>query len=385
MRCPEGDEARRTAARGGAEHLNPEPPFALCGPTHTLVADGVRRRYCDVRAAQAALRSGAAPIVLGALPFDASAPAALLAPGTVHSLAGPPDWPSGPLPPVRIAAAVPLPGDYRARIGRARDQLAAADNSLHKVVLARALRLTADGPLDARVVLRRLIDADPGAYGYLADLTAAGDDYAGAALVGASPELLVARSGDRVTCRPFAGSAPRAADPDADAASGAALAGSAKNRHEHQLVIDTIRTALEPLCDDLTIAAEPELSRTATVWHLCTPISARLRDTATDAIDLALALHPTPAVGGVPTRAATELIAELEGDRGFYAGAVGWCDAHGDGQWVVSIRCAELSADRRTALARAGGGIVAESDPDDEVAETTTKFATILNALGVGG
>ncbi|WP_424752530.1 isochorismate synthase [Mycobacterium sp.] len=360
-----------------------EPPFALCGPTQTLVADGVRRRYCDVQAAQEALRSESAPIVLGALPFDLDRPAALLTPNAVHRADGPPDWPTGPLPSVRIAAAVPPPADYRAWIGRALDRLAAPDNSLRKVVLARALQLVADAPLDARVVLRRLVAADPAAYGYLVDLTAAGDDYAGVALVGASPELLVARSGDRVGCRPFAGSAPRAADPEVDAANGANLAGSAKNRHEHQLVIETIRAALEPLCDDLTIAPEPQLSRTAAVWHLCTPISGRLREESTTAIDLALALHPTPAVGGVPTKAATELIVELEGDRGFYAGAVGWCDARGDGHWVVSIRCAQLSADRRTALARAGGGIVAESDPDDEVAETTTKFATILNALGV--
>lgn len=363
--------------------MNREPPFALCGPTRTLIADGVSRRYCDVRAAQAALRSNQAPIVLGALPFDLSSPAALLTPRAVDVTHGLPDWPTGPLPPVRVAAALPPPGDYRDRIRRARDQLAAADNPLHKVVLARALELAADAPMDARAVLRRLVAADPAAYGYLVDLSAAGDGYAGVALVGASPELLVARSGDRVECRPFAGSAPRAADPDADAANGAALAASAKNRHEHQLVIETIRAALQPLCDDLSIAAEPQLSRTAAVWHLCTPISGRLRDTSTSAIDLALALHPTPAVGGVPTEAAVQLIAELEGDRGFYAGAVGWCDAAGDGRWVVSLRCAQLSADRRSALARAGGGIVAESDPDDEVAETTTKFATILNALEV--
>jgi isochorismate synthase len=360
-----------------------EPPFALCGPGGALVADGVQTRYSDVSAAQAALRAGVAPIVLGALPFDVSRPAALLVPNAVRRTDGLPDWPTGPLPAVRIAAAIPAPVEYRARIGCARDRLAAPDNSLRKVVLARALRLTADAPLDARALLRRLVDADPAAYGYLVDLTPAGGDYAGAALVGASPELLVARTGDRVVCQPFAGSAPRAADPDLDAANGAALAGSAKNRHEHQLVIDAMRAALEPLCDDLAIAPEPQLSRTAAVWHLCTPISGRLRDTSTTAIDLALALHPTPAVGGVPTDAASELIAELEGDRGFYAGATGWCDASGDGHWVVSIRCAQLSADRRTALARAGGGIVAESDPDDEVDETTTKFATILNALGV--
>jgi isochorismate synthase len=360
-----------------------EPVFALCHAEGTLVADGARAHYSDLAAAQAALRSGEAPIVLGALPFDVGEAAALLVPDALRRADATQDWPTGPLPAVRIAAALPDPTEYRARISRARDQLAATDNPLNKVVLSRALRLAADAPLDARIILRRLVSADPAAYGYLVDLTPAGGEYAGAALVGASPELLVARSGDRVTCQPFAGSARRAADPEVDAANGAALAASAKDRHEHRLVIDTMRAALEPLCDELTIAPEPLLRRTAAVWHLCTPISGRLRDTSTTAIDLALALHPTPAVGGVPTKAASELIAELEGDRGFYAGAVGWCDAKGDGRWVVTIRCAQLSADRRTALARAGGGIVAESDPDDEVDETTTKFATILSALGV--
>jgi isochorismate synthase len=360
-----------------------EPPFVLCGPSGTLVADRVAAHFSDVHAARAALLSGTTPIVLGALPFDVNRPASLLVPENVSRLDGLPDWPTGPLPAVRIAAAIPAPTEYRARIGRARDRLTAPGSALRKVVLARALRLTADAPLDARAVLRRLMNADPTAYGYLVDLTAAGAAHAGAALVGATPELLVARSGDRVVCRPFAGSAPRAADPDVDAANGAALAASAKDRHEHRLVIDAMRAALEPVCDDLTLAPEPQLSRTAAVWHLCTPITGRLRDMSTTAIDLALALHPTPAVGGVPTDAAAKLIAELEGDRGFYAGAAGWCDAAGDGRWVVSIRCAQLSADRRTALAHAGGGIVAESDPDDEVAETTTKFATILRALGV--
>lgn len=360
-----------------------EPPFALCGPGRTLVADGVRAHYCDVRAAQAALRSGSAPMIVGALPFDVNKPAALMVPNQVRRLEALPGWPTGPLPKVHVSAAVPSLVDHRARISNARDQLGALDNPLHKVVLARALRFSADAALDARILLRRLAAADPASYGYLVDLSPAGDTYLGAALVGASPELLVTRAGDRVICQPFAGSAPRAADPEVDAANGAALAGSAKNRHEHQLVIDTMYAALQPLCDDLEIASEPHLNRTAAVWHLCTPIAGRLRDTSTTAIDLALALHPTPAVGGVPTEAAKELIAALEGDRGFYAGTVGWCDARGDGSWVVSIRCAQLSADRRTAIAHAGGGIVAESDPDDEVAETTTKFTTILTALGV--
>lgn len=360
-----------------------EPPFALFGPGGPMVADGVRSRYHQVDAAQAALRAGNVPIVLGALPFDVHGPAALLTPHAVLRTDTLQHWPMGPLPSVRIVAELPPPADYRARISLARGQLTAPDSTLQKVVLARALRLAADNPLDARVIVRRLMAADPGAYGYLVDLTPAGRDYSGMALVGASPELLVARDGERVMCQPFAGSAPRDADPELDAANGAALAGSAKNRHEHQLVIDTMRAALQPLCADLVIAAEPRLSRTAALWHLCTPISGRLRDSSTTALDLALALHPTPAVGGVPTKAAVQLIATLEGDRGFYAGAAGWCDAQGNGQWVVSLRCAQLSADRRSVLAHAGGGIVAESDPHDEVNETTTKFATILAALGV--
>ena len=116
---------------------------------------------------------------------------------------------------------------------------------------------------------------------------------------------------------------------------------------------------------------------------ITTPITGKIRERSNTALDLAIALHPTPAVGGVPAAAAADLINELEGDRGFYAGAIGWCDQRGDGRWVVSIRGAQLSADRRTADAHSGGGIVAESDPDDEVAETTTKFNTILSALGV--
>jgi isochorismate synthase len=186
-----------------------------------------------------------------------------------------------------------------------------------------------------------------------------------------------------VSCQPFAGSAPRSADPETDRANGAALVESAKNRVEHAMVVDAMRKALDPLCVELQIAPTPQLSATAALWHLSTPMTARLRETSTTALDLALALHPTPAVGGVPTDAAVALIAGLEGDRGFYAGTAGWCDSRGDGRWVVSIRCAALSADRRRARAHSGGGIVASSDPDDELAETTTKFTTILTALGV--
>ncbi len=360
-----------------------EPTFVLDGPDGVIVGEGVHTAFPHIAEARAALASHSAPIILGALPFDLRKPAALIRPQAVRFTDEPPEWPLRELPTVQITGTTPDADEHRRRIEAALTRLRDPADDLHKVVLARALRLTADGRLDARTVLHRLAANDAQATKYLVDLSAAGDGFSGTVLVGASPELLVARQGQQVLCRPFAGSAPRLADPEADAASGAALAASEKNRHEHQLVVDALRAALEPLCTDLQIAESPQLSKTAAVWHLYTPISGVIRQKSTTALDLAIALHPTPAVGGSPTDRAVALIDTIEGDRGFYAGTVGWCDQRGDGRWVVSIRCAQLSADRRTAIAHSGGGIVAESEPDDELDETTTKFRTILSALGV--
>ncbi|KHO23442.1 isochorismate synthase MenF [Mycolicibacterium setense] len=357
------------------------PSFVLAGPTGAVLAEGISTGFADIADAQAALRAGT-PIVLGALPFDLTAPAALYAPQAVQFGEALPEWDASPPPAVLDRETLPPGPVHRARVAEAIRRLRDPEIPLDKVVLARALRLSADSAWDVCGVLRRLADADPAATVYLADLSPAGAAHAGTVLVGASPELLVAREGETVICQPFAGSAPRSPDPEIDAANAAALAASAKNRHEHQLVVDMMRQALDPLCAELEIAEEPQLHGTDALWHLSTPVVGRLRERHTTAIDLALALHPTPAVGGVPNDRAAALISELEGDRGFYAGAVGWCDSNGDGRWVVSIRCAVLSADRHTALASAGGGIVAESDPDDEVDETTTKFRTILTGLG---
>ena len=143
-----------------------------------------------------------------------------------------------------------------------------------------------------------------------------------------------------------------------------------------------MREALDPLCADLQIAGEPQLHRTDALWHLSTPITGRLRETVNHALDLALALHPTPAVGGVPDRGGGRADRRTRGRprllrgrgrlvRRSAATAAGWCRS----------ACAQLSADRRSAVAHSGGGIVAESEPDDEVDETTTKFRTILTGL----
>ncbi|WP_345714200.1 isochorismate synthase, partial [Kineococcus glutinatus] len=200
-------------------------------------------------------------------------------------------------------------------------------------------------------------------------------------LVGASPELLLRRRGREVVSVPLAGSQPRSADPAVDAARARRLVASDKDRREHGFVVDAIVGALRPLCTDVR-ALPPELLATPTVWHLATRITGRLRDGATTSAELVAALHPTPAVAGTPRPAATALIAELEGfDRGCYAGAIGWQDTAGDGEWSVGVRCAELSGNRLRLFA--GAGVVAGSDPEAELAETRAKLRTVAGALGI--
>ncbi|UNQ39158.1 isochorismate synthase [Prescottella equi] len=356
--------------------------FLLSRSDRTLRTAGTRDRYDTVAAAAAALADGRVELVVGALPFDPSAPTALTAPATAAWTDGPwrPDT-VAPLPRVTIAGEVPSPAEHVARVRRLVDRLRGGE--FDKVVAARAVRLTADAPIDPEALAARMIRRHETANGFAVDLTASGEGYRGHTLVGASPEILLGRRGDVVTCRPLAGSAPRRADPDADQAEGAELLASAKNLAEHAYVVEWIRELLAPLCAELDVPASPELTRTGELWHLASPIRGRLLDGSVSSLELARRLHPTPAVCGTPTDRALDAIRDVEGDRRFYGGAVGWCDRVGDGDWVVAIRCAEIDADGTSALAWAGGGIVAASDPDTELAETTTKLGTLLGALGV--
>ena len=249
-------------------------------------------------------------------------------------------------------------------------------SGLQKVVLARSRSAALPAPLDITALLARLLGQNPSAYVFAAPLPG------NKTLVGASPELLIRRSGTLALSNPLAGSVPRCADPVQDAANAQALLRSVKDLHEHAIVVDMVAGVMGGLCHDLVVPPRPELMRTDSMWHLSTKLQGRLRDPETTSLDLAFALHPTPAVCGWPTQMACELIEELEESaRGFYAGAVGWTDAAGNGEWAVSIRCAEVSNDG--VRVHAGAGIVPGSDPQLELAETEAKFRTILAGLGV--
>ncbi|GIX22572.1 MAG: isochorismate synthase DhbC [Gammaproteobacteria bacterium] len=382
---PAPDSAASGAAPAVAAY-RPGRSLYFASPETALLADGPRAALAGRTPAQEAAEAlrlarelGVAdPVVVGAVPFDTRRPAALwVAAGVRRGPRGGAAEPRRPAAGRARLEATPAPERYLEAVWRALHRIRRGE--LQKIVLARALEVTLPEAPDLQAVLANLQAADAQAYTYAIDIPPA---LGGGVLLGASPELLVERRGRRVRLHPLAGSRPRSADPQRDAAMAEALLASDKDRREHALVVEAIAAVLEPLCTRLEVPDRPSLSRTAALWHLGTFIEGELAEPAPSSLELALRLHPTPAVCGTPRAAARALIGELEGmDRGLFAGLVGWCDASGDGQWAVTIRCAR--AEGRRLQLYAGAGVVAGSDPQQELAETAAKFRTLLDALGV--
>lgn len=238
-----------------------------------------------------------------------------------------------------------------------------------KVVLARAVEVSANRPIVVADVVRRLHDLYPSCTTFSVE-----------GFVGASPELLVSRHGAAVVSYPLAGTTARVGDPDADAAAAAALLASDKDRAEHRLTVDDVAASLHPWCAEVSVPDGPGVVALRNVTHLGTRITGTLSSETTSVLDLVAALHPTAAVGGQPTKEALSWLAKHERlDRGRYAGPVGWVDATGDGEWWVGIRCAEIDDNR--AVLRAGCGIVSGSEPASELIESQLKLQALLAAL----
>jgi menaquinone-specific isochorismate synthase len=241
---------------------------------------------------------------------------------------------------------------------------------LDKVVLARDVVAEVQGTLDERYLLARLADRYPSCW-----------TFSVGGLVGATPELLVRRTGDLVTSRVLAGTVRRRGDDRTDAGLAAALLASGKDTEEHEYAVRSVARALAAHCTDLDVPDRPHVLELPNVQHLATDVTGRLADAAS-ALALAAALHPTAAVCGTPTERALSVIRELEGmDRGRYAGPVGWVDRNGDGEFGIALRCAAVDPASRQVRSFAGCGIVAASDPADELAESVAKLVPIRDAL----
>jgi menaquinone-specific isochorismate synthase len=334
---------------------------------------------------------GSGPVAFGTFTFDASSDGSvLIIPRTVlgrdgrgrawlTTVTAPGEQAAGWPPPLTGGLAAPeglrwrdgsLPGPrWEQAVAKAVATIKAG--GLRKVVLARDVFATADEPIDARVLLRRLAARYPDCFTFACD-----------GMLGATPELLVRRAGHQVSALVLGGTLPRGADPAEDKALGEELLASAKNNEEHAYAVESIRDALGLLCDTLDVDARPSLLKFPNLQHLGTRVRGTLADgqTLRSALALAAAVHPPAAVCGTPTGTALDLIRELEHmDRERYAGPVGWVDANGNGEWGIALRCGQLSG--RTARLFAGCGIVAGSEPAAELAETLVKLQPMRGAL----
>ena len=355
--------------------------FVTSGVAARVPAGDIDRVLAGIENDDPVSRAGTGAIAVGSLPFRGSAQGELVIPASVTGFdSDGRAWrteigPTAPLAP----NAVPAPTRFsvEGRVSRTEwasqvhailDAIEAGE--LAKAVLAREVVVHADAPFDARVVVDRLRATQGGCVVF-----AAGGN------VGATPELLVRRRGAAVVSRPMAGTIPRGATDAGDTAAEAALAASVKDGLEHRLVVDAVVDGLRTCGVDINSVRGPDVARLATVSHLATTIAGNVEPrSASSALELALRLHPTPAVAGAPRDTALTMLENLETfDRGRYAGPVGWVDAHGDGEWAVALRCAEL--DGATARLVAGAGVVAGSDPDAEWAETQAKLEPMLRVL----
>ena len=324
------------------------------------------------------------PIAIGVVPFLPGAPVELVIPSAVVR-----KYPDGAAAvtviddaeqPVGLTPARPVAASYDIRptvdvahylraVESARDMVRIGE--IVKAVIARPITVSSDRPIDVHAVLGRLRASFGSSYRFSVD-----------GFIGASPELLVAVEGEVIHSHPLAGTAPITGDADIDARLASELIASTKNQVEHRTVIEMVHDTLLPWCSYLDWEPEPAIVKVANVQHLGSRVEGRLSSPAPNVLELVRALSPTPAVGGHPRSQALELIASVEGfERGPYGGAVGWVDAGGNGTWAVAIRCAELSDDRLSARLVAGGGIVADSDPLAELAETQAKFQAMLSAI----
>lgn len=391
----------RAVTRPLAEVTDTDPDLngVAAGDGYLFVRDGAgfagrgvaaRVPLAEVPAALAAIDhddrvGGVHPLALGVYPFERGAACELVIPSlVVGKAADGRRWITtiDDTEPIVAAAPPPIPRaqqfttrpltpipHYLTAVATARD--AVRDGRLTKAVIAREVEVRSDEPIDVHAVLLRLRAMFGRSYRYSVD-----------GFIGASPELLVDVRGATLRSHPLAGTTPRTGDPDTDARAAAELLASEKNQIEHRVVIDMIHDTLLPWCSYLDEEPEPSIVTVANVQHLGTALEGHLSDPRPNVLELVAALCPTPALGGFPRDEALDLIAAAEGfTRGRYGGAVGWVDAAGDGTWAVAIRCAELSADRRSARLVAGGGIVADSEPLAELAETQAKFQAMLSAI----
>lgn len=374
----EGDGDYRTFsfASGDLELIARGPMQRIDAPAAGAQSVGSPLLQSIEQALERAARHGQRqPMVVGAIPFDTSQPSCLYVPQSV-------EWrplvaPGGTdesLPALLEQSNVPEEADFKRAVEHAIVNFQHSD--VRKAVLSVQRELSFAEDVDVAAVQQRLRRQNRSGYHFCVP------QADGGVLLGVSPELLIRKQGRQFVSNPLAGSVRRSADAREDQANAAWLAASEKDHYEHSLVVEDIRARLQGVCSRLQVPERPSLINTAALWHLSSRIEGELQEDTLSALQLACRLHPTPAVCGFPTERARQLIRFVEPfERGLFTGMVGWCDAEGNGEWVVTIRCGSIRRNRVRLFA--GAGIVEASRPENEWNEVQTKLGTMLRAFGL--
>jgi isochorismate synthase len=388
---------RSTIVRATApQHVQPalsESDFSFVSGQRELRAQGVMQRIdvpalggqdahgrfqCAVEQAFAqARRAGQdVPMVVGAIPFDPSEPSCLYVPQQAQWHDATPSAAGTPTAMPSLLEQRNLPDEHAFMRSVEHAVANFGYSDVRKAVLSVQRELVFAQNIDVDALAHNLRVQNPGGYHFRVPMPN------GVTLLGVSPELLVRKHGASFVSNPLAGSAKRMADADADRHNAQWLSESDKDHYEHGFVTSDIATRIRELCTRLDVPQRPSLISTPTLWHLSTRIEGTLADPTVSALQLACRLHPTPAVCGFPTELARRLIRFVEpAERGLFTGMVGWCDAQGNGEWVVTIRCGTVDGPRIRLFA--GAGIVEASQPAAEWAEVQTKLRTMLQACGL--
>ncbi len=362
-------------------------PFFFASPHNSMLGVGVDAQFNQAipfselatKASQMLEEAKTAdddnPVLFATVPFDQNTPTRFFIPETLYvSSSHREKRKDQALANKAKVISEPTGNDYKQGVTACLDLFNKTE--LSKVVLSRAVRLKTDHSIDQAVLLKNLLSINSSGYTFSADI---GDK---AKLMGASPELLLSKKGANVISNPLAGSRPKSADPLDNQRSHSSLLDTQKDLNEHSFVVEEVERVLNRYCHNLYTPMIPSVIETETMLHLSTILEGQADNPKVNSLQIAAELHPTPAVCGFPRQSAYEAIKEIENfERGYFTGMIGWCDARGNGEWVVTIRCAEVSQHEMYIFA--GAGIVNDSLPQSELDETGAKMGTILKAAGI--
>ncbi|MBC3617336.1 MAG: isochorismate synthase [Vibrio metschnikovii] len=362
-------------------------PFFFASPHNSMLGVGIEQQLDQaIPFSELALRANQMleqvkksendnPVLFAIVPFDEKTPTKFFIPEKLYVSSSARERKNNKVGANKATVISPPTGnDYKQGVATLLNLFNTTD--LSKVVLSRSVRIATDQIIDQNALLRNLLAINSLGYTFAVDI---GKETK---LMGASPELLLAKKGGHVVSNPLAGSRPKSINESDNQISHTSLLDTQKDLNEHSFVVEEVEKVLSGYCRNLFTPMVPSVIETETMLHLSTRLEGQAIDPDINSLQIAAELHPTPAVCGFPRHSAYQAIKQIEKfERGYFCGMIGWCDARGNGEWVVTIRCAEVS--QREMCIFAGAGIVHESSPQSELEETGAKMSTILKAAGI--